>query len=475
MIKARDIAFTYNGAQDELFSALKFNIHDGEHIALTGPNGSGKSTLGYIIAGLYKPQRGTISIDNIEVTDKSNARSIRKKIGYIFQDPDNQMVTTSVRRELAFGPENLSIPPTEISRRIRWIIEYFELEELLDAPPNELSGGEKETVALASVLTMGPQIIILDEPTAYLDFAGNKKLWDVLERLNRDQNITTINITQSPDELAKADRVFYLNKGDLAIFPGNRADYPTSFNDYLSNSHYTNLNFQKNSSAQAVIKAQGVSFSYNGKCAVKSTDITINQGDQVGIVGAAGSGKSTLVHLIAELLTPETGTIKTIGRVGLVFQFPEKQFFEETVLRDVSFGPKNINIDQPEEKAKEYLNLVGIQPHHFQKPPFILSGGEQRRVAIASILAMEPDIVIFDEPTCGLDPYGTNHLLKIYQALIDNNKTILTISHDLNFTKAVTNRLIGLKKGKIIFDGPTNTALANSSLLQQLSIADKTL
>lgn len=475
MIKVTNVSFSYNNSSSPLIDDLNCKISKGEHIALTGPNGSGKSTLGYLIAGIYTPDSGSIQINGLSTQDPDQKREIRKEIGYIFQDPGNQMVTTSVKRELVFGPENLSMPSQKIREQLEWAVNYFDLQSKLNSSPGELSGGEKEKVALASILTMNPQIIILDEPTAYLDFKGSNILWDLVEKLKRDTDLTIINVTQSLDELKAADRVFFLNKGNLGVFyPDQKKNFTTSFDNYLQSAQLERLDFQKQeSSYNAIIDVNSVDFSYDGSQVLNDISLKINESEQIGIVGRAGSGKSTLAHLITQLIEPDKGSIQTDGRIGLVFQFPEKQFFEETVLKDVAFGPKNIGLENPREKAKKNLQMVAIRPHFFEKNPLLLSGGEKRRVAIASILSLEPDILIFDEPTCGLDPYGIKTLVNIYKKLIEQGKSIITISHNLNFLNSVTGRIIGLKNGKIVYDGDKNSCFSDAELLKKLQVSDR--
>ena len=223
-LEFKDVEYSYVGGDDELVPALKsvsFSVERGEFVALVGCNGSGKSTLARLCNGLITPDGGQVLVDGAATTDKSALFDIRKKIGIVFQNPDNQMVTTIVEDDVAFGPENLGLPPDEIRSRVDWALKSVGMYEHAKSGPFRLSGGQKQRVAIAGVLAIKPQLMILDEATGMLDPNGRREVLDVIKRLNRDEGMTVIMITHFMEEAALADRIIVLKNGSVAADGGN--------------------------------------------------------------------------------------------------------------------------------------------------------------------------------------------------------------------------------------------------------------
>ena len=232
-LEFKDVEYSYVGGDDELIQALKsvsFTIERGEMVALVGCNGSGKSTLARLCNGLITPDAGQVLVDGAATSDKSALFDIRKKIGIVFQNPDNQMVTTIVEDDVAFGPENLGLPPAEIRERVDWALKSVGMSEYATSGPFRLSGGQKQRVAIAGVLAIKPELMILDEATGMLDPAGRREVMDVVKKLNRDENMAVIMITHFMEEAASADRIIVLDGGSKVADGGKELfDAPEVF------------------------------------------------------------------------------------------------------------------------------------------------------------------------------------------------------------------------------------------------------
>ncbi len=219
-----------------------------------------------------------------------------------------------------------------------------------------------------------------------------------------------------------------------------------------------------------MMELRNVSYSYDKgtsfECqALKDVSLRIEDGSFLGVTGRAGSGKSTLLRILGSLLRPSSGEVVAEGRVGLVFQFPEHQLFEDTVLKDVMFGPRNLGLDDARGKAVSALELMGLDGSFLERSPFELSGGEQRRVAIAGVLAMQPDVLVLDEPTSGLDKAGHDLLMSILRRLNDEGKTIVLVSHDIDDLVSVCKRMMVLSEGAVVADGdPVSVVIGNGGL-----------
>jgi len=545
MIKLEKVTYNYSISEGKVISALQgidLELKEGEYVSIIGPNGSGKTTLARLLNGLLLPSSGEVLVDGLNSKVKEDLRMIRQKVGMVFQNPENQIITTSVEREIAFGLENLNLPSEEIRERVEWALSAFHLWDYKNSPPHSLSGGEKQRLAIASVLAMRPKYLILDEPTSLLDPEGREMLNLLIKKLAAEGKVTIINITQFPEEAILAQRLLVLDKGKLIlddspekIFEEDeklkeiRLSAPKSLEITnglkrkgfrfkrkvlkiedliqellsLKGVNYslpviqkkTNITEQGKSKIseylQIELENSGFIYNYrniNPKVALKDINLKIKKGEFVGLIGPTGSGKTTLAQLLDGLLFATTGKIQVEGleikekvsylkkirqKVGLAFQFPERQLFEETVYEDVSFGPKNLGLEKEKinSRVRKSLEVVGLDFEAFaQRSPFSLSSGEQRRVAIAGILALEPEILILDEPTAGLDFAGICRVKKILLELNKKGVTIVLISHNLDLVSEVCTRIIYLKGGKILFDGSNKEFFSQVERLKEEGI-----
>lgn len=565
MIELKEVSYQYPLDGDRVLLALdniSLKFKEKEFVALIGPNGSGKTTLGRLLNALLLPTKGKVLVDDLDTSNKNLQKLILLNVGMVFQNPDNQIISTTVEREIAFGLENLALDYDEMKNRVEWALEAFHLKDLRKNPPHKLSGGEKQRVTLASVLAIKPKYLVLDEPTSLLDPKGKDQINILIEKLSRE--ITIIHITQFPEEALLASRILVMDQGrivldgpPLEVFKNIqklktiglglpftvelssklrekelklmedilkiddlvdeliRLKGDKSFKKIISTQQSFDFsvdlrgvkqNKSVNSSDASHIEIKDLSYVYDQgwlteKKALDGINLEISKGDFVGLVGPTGSGKSTLVQHLNALLFPTTGEViidginlsegsfhkgrendKSAGlasakkvdlkkirqKVGLVFQFPELQLFEETVYDDIAFGPRNLGLSEGEVnlRVKASLNQMGLDFEKFAyRSPFSLSGGEQRKVAIAGILALNPEVLILDEPTCGLDFQGVCQIKDMMRKLNSCGITMILISHDMDLIAQLCEKIILLNEGKLIFYGEKDKFFEDHQML----------
>lgn len=521
MIRIKDLAFEYferddEGNLTEMINAIRgihFDVKKGDFVAVAGKNGSGKSTFAKILNRLLVPIEGTVVIGGLDAFDEENTMPIRRKVGMVFQNPDDQLLGSIVAEDIAFGAENLGVPSEELWKRVETAAANAGLTVAVDRRINELSGGERQKVAIAGVLAMQPECIVLDEATSMLDPKSRHEVLATIKELNEKLGITVIMITHIMEELLLADRIYVMYKGKLVmqgtkdvIFGAEdklleyglecpqivkiakemneRQMIRTSALYSVENlakriffehkeSFYPNVTVEhielpkdKINPVNAILFDQ-VSFSYGNKAILKNVSLSIKKGEYVVVMGKTGSGKSTLLQLIPALLKPNSGTVYVDGRdvfdratdkqklhtkVGYVFQYPEQQLFAKNVYEDVVFGPRNVGISEveAEKRAYESIELVGLSQDVYDLPLNRLSGGERRRVALAGVLAMKPDYLILDEPLAGLDPEGRREMMQIIDLLHrEAGITIVMVSHDAESAWQYADRVIYIEEGTI--------------------------
>jgi len=531
MIRTEDVYYEYipQGEDEAGVQAVKgvsMSVEQGSFVVVLGRNGSGKSTLARLMNGLLIPGKGTVIVDGIRTDNREMIWEIRKTLGLVFQNPDNQIVATTVEEDVAFGPENLGMPPEEIRVMIDRSLKMVNMEGYGDYAPHMLSGGQKQRIAIAGILAMNPKCIVLDEATSMLDPTGRAEVMNVLHSLNRDKGITIVLITHHMDEAVEADKIFVMESGRIIlsgtprqIFEnvevvrqagldvpqvtaliyrlnqiGIRTDHlPVTMEETirLMKNLLTGSDFaakgrskapiyrlksdgtvlkSKDETGTPIIKVRNLYHTYMPgstfeRKALKDINLTINEGDRFGIIGQTGSGKSTLVQHLNGILKPDSGTLEVDGlkaegkelkalrrKVGLIFQYPEHQLFEETVYKDIIFGLNKLNLSEDEIKERVFhtIDLLGISPELLEKSPFELSGGQKRRVAIAGVLVMKPKVLILDEPTAGLDPQGSSEVFRILSNLNEKEgTTIIIISHNMEEIAAFCNRVAVMSDGGI--------------------------
>lgn len=551
IIKAAKLAYDYlrygeEGEEPEVNRAIDgvdLDIEEGQFIAILGHNGSGKSTLAKHINGLLVPTEGTLWVDQMDTASDEDIWNVRQKAGMVFQNPDNQIIGTVVEEDVGFGPENLGVPTEDIWKRVEESLKAVGMTAYRHHSPNKLSGGQKQRVAIAGVMAMHPKCIVLDEPTAMLDPNGRKEVLKAVRELNQKEGVTVILITHYMEEVVFADDVYVMDSGKVVLhgdpkhifsqvdqLKKYRLDVPQvtllayelkqaglripegiltieELVDALQQPNLTeqvkleNVKIKKEEVEETgttenaeALRLDHVGYTYSPGSAyemhaLKDVNLTIPQGQFVGIIGHTGSGKSTLIQHFNGLIRPTQGHIFFEGediwadkyplrslrsQVGLVFQYPEHQLFETDVLTDVCFGPKNQNLppEECEKRAKEALEHVGLGEKYYAKSPFELSGGQKRRVAIAGVLAMNPKVLILDEPTAGLDPKGRDEILDQIAKLHETRGiTILLVSHSMEDIAKYVERIVVMSQGVKAFDDTPKKVFAHYKELEAIGLA----
>jgi energy-coupling factor transport system ATP-binding protein len=536
-IEIKDLCYTYPQADDPAIKNISLTIDKGEFILLTGPSGCGKTTFCRTLNGLIPKfyngkMTGQIVVNNMDTLNHSTME-LSQHVGLIFQNPDNQIFALTVEKDIAFGLENLGKPKEVMFKEIDWAADVTGIQKLRQRATHELSGGQKQRLTIASVLAMHPSIIILDEPTSFLDPVGAGHIFEVLNQLNKELGITIIIIEHRIDIAAKyVNRIIVFDKGEIRSdgrpieiltkedtrllgvgiprilslaqrFKNNNifSSLPLSAEQFYENvldllpekrgriEIKAPFDFQELSGEHhhmPLIEIKGVHFNYPGNVhALKSVDLTIHQGDYVAIMGENGAGKTTLVKHFNGLLRPKEGKVffegenisrKSVAqlaqRIGLVFQNPDDQLFEESVEKEISFALHNFGMkDSLIKKRVDWaLNLLDISQYR-KKSPFTLSGGERKRVALASVLAWDPDVLVLDEPTIGQD-YGQKERLRHFlMHLRTQGKTVVIVTHDVEFVAESQPRIILMAGGKVISEGSTKKIMTNTKALDICSVA----
>lgn len=540
MIRAEQVRFQYKKrdvdgnviATEEILKGVDLTIKKGEFIALLGRNGSGKTTFSKQLNAILRPSEGTVTVDEMGTRDAEKLYDIRQHVGMVFQNPDNQMVAANVEEEVAFGPENLGMESDTIVARVKQALEQVRMWKRRKTAPNHLSGGQKQRIAIAGILAMHPDYIVLDEPTAMLDPKGRKEVMEALQRLNQEQEMTVILITHDMEEAALASRVILLADGQMR-FDGRPekffgadallaemgmeaplsyrvrklidsdvfekkigdarveeatidkrekvAEYDKTGREWEASSELVDKKKNKKAEAetdeknQDLLSLQHVSYIYSPgtayeKVALDDVNLSLGKGEIVGLAGHTGSGKSTMIQLLNGLLKPTGGTVTFEGkdihakgysgnylrsRVGMVFQYPEHQMICDTVWEDVAFGPgkQGLTGEACETRVEEALRFVDLPEKYYQASPLQLSGGQKRRVAIAGVLAMQPEYIILDEPAAGLDAAGKREIFdRIRRMSREQGIGVLLVSHSMEDLAEYADRIIVLDDGKKILD-----------------------
>jgi energy-coupling factor transport system ATP-binding protein len=502
-----ELTFRYRSRPEPALLQVSLSLERGELLLIAGASGCGKTTLIRCINGLiprsYKGDlQGRILLQGQDPGSLSLAR-VSQIVGTVLQDPERQILGSRVASEVAFGLENLGLPREEIRQRVEESLQRLDISNLRDRETFLLSGGEKQKVALAGVLTMRPGILLLDEPLASLDPASAQEALALFRRL-ADEGISVVLVEHRvEDALAiHPDRVAFMQDGRIAYL-GTPAGLMAVV-DYRAVKLPAPVVIQRAakdpppSFAPAVapdgraplVQFEDVAFAYSRDSpeVIHGIDLTVRRGDILALLGPNGAGKTTLVKHAIGLLKPQRGRVLVEGRdtktisvaqiahtLGYVFQSPSHMLFAPSVREELSFGPQNLGVKKADlevavDRAIETVNLQGLEDYS----PLALSFGQQKRVSIAAVLAMGSKILVMDEPTAGQD-YAN------YMAFMDSIlqmpgfQAVLFITHDLDLAICYANRVILMHEGQVAGDGPPQEILADAGLLRRCRLVPTTL
>ena len=507
-----NLSFRYHTRSDLALKNINLSVKAGEMLLIAGASGCGKTTLARCINGLiprsYKGElNGSIRMHGKDIRSLSLAR-ISQIVGTVLQDPERQILGTRVRSEVAFGLENLGWTREDILRTVDEALERLNISHLRDRETFNLSGGEKQKVALAGVLAMKPSILLLDEPLASLDPAS---AWETLDAVRSlaDEGMSVLMVEHRVEDVLRIrpDRVLFMQEGQIrylgdldgleeavnyrevklaapAIMRRAAKDpRPRAITPHLARMDTAH------EPAEPLVRFENVAFGYDtDRQVLQGINLDIRRGDIIAVLGPNGTGKTTLVKHAIGLLKPKAGRVLVNGHdthelsvaqiantLGYVFQSPSHMLFAPTVYDELAFGPTNLHHDSDLIRAEvneaiRIVNLVGFE----DKPPLALSFGQQKRVSIAAILAMRSRILVMDEPTAGQD-------YKNYMDFMDSIiqlpsfEAILFITHDIDMAVIYANRVLLVNNGTVVKDGKPAEVLQDMDLLRQCRLVPTSL
>jgi energy-coupling factor transport system ATP-binding protein len=529
-VRVEGLTVRYVGRKTPSLEGIEVTVGAGERVAVAGRTGAGKSTLALAVAG-FIPRvvrariEGRAVVDGIEATTAASG-ALLGRVGIVFATPANQLSASklTVREELAFGLENLGVPREEMDGRIDRTLDQLGIAHLAEREPFALSGGEQQRVAIASIVAMGTNVLVLDEPTAQLDPAGTAAVADLLVGLARS-GTAVLCVEHDPSVLGGMDRCLVLDDGHaigldlpgvvlaeaagvahlppltlvrLATAAGidlaNAFDEAAVAEGLRTRGRRDGISDSTPSAGDApvwvpgrerppvTIEVRGLVHRYpTGVEAVRGVSMTIAPGEAIAILGQNGSGKTTLVKHLNGLLRPNGGQVLIDGvstddravadlarTVGFVFQNPDDQLFERSVSREVSFGPRNLGLAAAEISRVVAGSLAAVRLEaEGATNPYDLDLSRRKLVALAGILAMDPAVLVLDEPTTGQDADGVERVGAIVSAFRGAGRSVVAITHDMEFAAANFGRIVVMRAGEIVADGPPREifAAANRSLL----------
>lgn len=461
MIEFKDFSFCYDRSSQPVLSDISFVINRGECVLIHGPSGCGKSTLCMTLNGIIPTiLRGETGGDII-IAGRSikgmETRKLATQVGLVFQNPDNQLFAITVEEDVAFGPENLALSSAHIQIRVDEALRHTGLEEIRVRQIHLLSGGQKQRTAIAGLCAMKPDILVLDEPTADLDPQGTRDVIRLLNQLNKEEGKTVIVIEHKIREILPiVDRVITLRKGKVIDnCPRQEFDPATIWPGFPARVH------RHEGTHKTILDLQEISYTYpDGTRALNGITFSVSSAECVAFIGDNGSGKTTLTKIIKGLISPSSGTVTlydhTTGavvpdrskKIGYLFQNPDHQIVTNRVDREIAIGLQGMPADKIKQRTNRALELVHLL-HYKGCDPCTLSRGERQRLAVASILAMDPEIVICDEPTTGQDYEHLLLLMEYLEQMRLQSKTVILVTHDHELANNYADRIITMNNGTI--------------------------
>ncbi len=528
VISVQNLRFRYRGKREIALNDVSLEVQQGDFLVIMGHSEAGKSTLAASLNGLVPHfQRGKFAGDVVVLgqnTREATVAQMAEKLGMVFQDFEAQLFSTSVELEVAFGPENFGVPREEIARRIEENLGLVGLEGLVRRPPSTLSGGQKQKLAIASVLAMETPILVMDEPTTDLDPVSKWSVFEIADEIRERSSLTLIVVEHETEEALYADRILLLKEGQILrlgpaaeilrevelmqetgvmplgvplLFKRLGAPYlPLTLDEgeehfkangwRISAERYAELiaadEARQEKRGPVLIRCQNLEHTYpGGVAALQGINLDIHRGEIVAVVGQNGSGKTTLVKHFNGLLMPTAGRIEVGGesteeqgvfklgkRVGYVFQNPDHQIFSETVFDEVAYSLRLREMEEEAIQARvaEALEAVGLEGME-EADPFSMTKSGRQRVAVASVLAIRPDVLILDEPTTGLDYREQRSMMNLVRDLNARGSTVIFVTHHMWVVAEYAHRVFVVKGGKILLEGTTREVFAEEQVLQK--------
>ncbi|MEM1508406.1 MAG: energy-coupling factor transporter ATPase [Thermofilaceae archaeon] len=529
-VRVEDVWWRYVGRSDYALKGAGLEVEKGEFFAIMGHSGAGKTTLALTISGII-PQRipgefkGKVEIFG-ENTLSSDVTELARKVAIVFEDPEIQFVMSTVEDEIVLALEPLGLHRDDIKDRITWSLELVGLSnDFLGRSPLQLSGGEKQRVAIATALAREPEVLVLDEPTSDLDPVGKEEVVSAIRRLRDELDTTIILIDHESEHVAEfADRVAVLGNGRV-VMEGDPGSILTRFSELRENGVYPpeaaeiaaklglNSNMYRFEQVaqtlkdlvkgvrksekmedkqlrEVLLKCIDVHYAYpNGVKALRGASLEVHSGELIALVGPNGSGKTTLAKAMCGLLQPTSGKIELLGKkldeydrlqlsslVSYVYQNPDHQIFNKTVHEEIAFGLRLRKLSDEEikrrvEEALKLFGLTGLENEH----PFFLSKGEKRRLALASVYALNPKVLIVDEPTTGQDMKFSETLASMLRKLADEGRAVVVITHSVPLFARYANRLVVMKNGLVIAEGSPREVMLSKSAEEGRLVMPQTL
>jgi energy-coupling factor transport system ATP-binding protein len=532
-VSVRDLTYTYRGQKEPALDGVSLEVAEGEFVVVMGHSGAGKSTLCTSLNGLIPHffrgrMEGEVRVGG-RSTREGKVGEFASEVGLVFQDFEAQLFSTNVALEVAFGPENFEVEREEMVRRVESVLGQVRLEGFEDRTPATLSGGQKQRLAIASVLAIEPRILCLDEPTTDLDPIGKLGVFEIAEELKSRDDVTLIVVEHETEETLDADRIVVLRSGkivadrpareilqdvslleessvmplgvarffrergveeeDLPLRPEEGVEQFEERGWRVSPERHRKLveadEKREQNYGEPLIEVEGLSHRYpNGVLALEGVDLSVRRGEFLAVLGQNGSGKTTLVKHFNGLLKPTEGSVRVGGEettkqgirrlgqtVGYVFQNPDHQIFSDTVADEVAFGPtiREMEEDEIEERVKEALAAVGMEGRG-DEDPFGLTKGERQRVAVASVLAVRPEVLILDEPTTGLDYAEQRSMMELVRRLNEAGSTIIAVTHTMWVVAEYAHRAVVMREGKVFLSGTVREVFAEEEKLRDASL-----
>lgn len=552
IIEMKDVSFSYGASSQAALDHVSLSVREGEFVGVIGPAGSGRSTLAAVLSGaipnhFHGQLYGATYVQGLD-TCEATLTDISSVVGSVLQDIDAQMVASVVEDEMLFGMENFGVPHDQIEQRLVQTLETVGIADLRHREIATLSGGQKQKVAIAAILAMGPRVLVLDEPTAALDPAATQLVYDTLRRINRERGVTVVVMEQKVAMLSEyCDRVMVMDAGKI-VFSGaphevfahgeelrrigcdsprvtriyNRlvADGVVSTGSPCLNvseaeqliaralggretaaagsakaavvseaalpasSPHAPAPRPKAEGAKPAVSFEDVCFSYpGGGASVQNLELAVYPGELVGVVGQNGAGKTTLTKLLNGLLKPSSGVVTVAGldtreapvsriaaHVSTLFQNPDRQICRDTVLDEVAFGLVLTGTPQEEarERAQRVIERFGLPAG---EAPFSLSRGQRQKIALASVVVMEPEVIVLDEPTSGLDYRECMTVMETVSEMAERGSAVIMVCHDMEVVSDFAERLVVMAQGRILGRGPTRQVFGEGDLMREASIA----